>query len=77
MLLRAQHPNPKACYVGPLFQGLTLEGCLPDFASPDISHAYDRALQTYEVVLHDLIQSSTTSLWKATTFDALMAFETK
>lgn len=64
------HPNTKPCYISPLFQGLDLEGCLPDFASPNISHAYDRALQTYETVLRELIQSSTTSLLKATVFDA-------
>ncbi|KAH9922186.1 uncharacterized protein B0H18DRAFT_1121011 [Fomitopsis serialis] len=58
------------CQVGPLFQGLDIRGCLPHTSYPDISHAYDRALQTYETVLRELIQTSISSLTKATAFDA-------
>lgn len=61
----ASNPN---CRVGALPQGV--DDCPLHFHYPDITSSYDRTLHTYETVLHDLLQSSATSLLKATVFDA-------
>ncbi|KAH9924806.1 uncharacterized protein B0H18DRAFT_402961 [Fomitopsis serialis] len=42
--------------------------CEPPY--PDIARAYERALQTYEIVLRELMQCSTDSLTKAAVLDA-------
>lgn len=51
------------------FASHTTLACLFPAPNPGLSDSYIRALSTYEVVLHDLIQYNTATLIKATVFD--------
>lgn len=67
-VLRSASQGSSSCRIGALPHGG--DDCAPHFQYPDISNSYDRTLNTYEVVLHDLLQSSAIALFKATVFDA-------
>lgn len=58
----------RPCDPPPLSSGT--QGCLLQRSYPDVTRAYERALQTYEFVLRELMQTSAVALSKAAIFDA-------